>query len=334
VTHVRAVAECYFDDVVSIEPFGGGHINETVLVQTATDDYVVQRINRSVFEDAEAVMANILAVHRHLKGRLVPEPVADRAGEWLVYEGGEPWRAWRRVPAASPADGVTPSIAASAGRLLGHFHVALHDLDPTTVTTTLPGFHGLDRRVRDLRAAVDADPVGRAATVEAEIAMAFAAVPLVERAAAVTRRVPVRVAHHDAKLDNMLFRDGEAVCLLDLDTLMPGAWFWDVGDLLRTASTITAEDDVSGDGPVVDPTLYAAVLDGYRAAVGTVAAPAEIDAIEVAGAVVAYEQAVRFLTDWLEGDVYYRISRPEQNRDRALAQFRLLASMPGTVTAP
>jgi N-acetylhexosamine 1-kinase len=333
VIQARAAAERFVDDVVSVSPFGGGHINETVLVRTATDDYVVQRVNQSVFADADAVMANILAVHRHLHGRFVPEPVAARTGAWLVYEDGEPWRAWRRMADAAPADSLTPAIAASAGRLLGRFHSALDDLEPTTLTTTLPGFHDLDRRLRDLRAAVDADPADRAASVSTEIEMAFAAAPLVERAAELTGQVPVRVAHYDAKLDNVLFRDGEAVGLVDLDTLMPGAWFWDVGDLLRTASSTAAEDDARDDGPVVDLTLYGAVLDGYCSGVGTSALSAEIDALETAGAIVTYEQALRFLTDWLAGDVYYRVTRAEQNRDRARAQFRLLASMPGTVTA-
>jgi Ser/Thr protein kinase RdoA (MazF antagonist) len=334
VIHARAVAERFVDDVMSVSPFGGGHINETVLVRTATDDYVLQRINQAVFADADAVMANILTVHRHLHGRFVPEPVAARAGGWLVYEGGQPWRAWRRMADAAPADSLTPPIAASAGRLLGRFHAALDDLEPTTLTTTLPGFHDLARRLRDLRAAVHADPADRAASVPAEIEMALSAAPLVERAADLTGRVPIRVAHYDAKLDNIMFRDGEAVGIVDLDTLMPGAWFWDVGDLLRTASTTAAEDDARDDGPVVDLTLYAAVLDGYRTGVGASAVSAEIDALEAAGAIVTYEQALRFLTDWLAGDVYYRITRPEQNRDRARAQFRLLASMPGTVTAP
>jgi Ser/Thr protein kinase RdoA (MazF antagonist) len=142
--------------------------------------------------------------------------------------------------------------------------------------------------------------------------------------------VPTRVVHNDAKLDNLLFRDGEAVCLVDLDTLMPGAWLWDVGDLLRTTSTASPEDDPAA---TVDPALYRAAINGYRQALAGATA-AELDAIEIAGAVVTFEQAVRFLTDWIAGDVYYRTWRPGQNLDRARAQLGLLASMPGTVTFP
>jgi len=206
------------------------------------------------------------------------------------------------------------------------------ELDPAALTETLPGFHDPGRRLAALREAVAADPCGRAAGVAAEIARAEAGAPLVALATDLSARVPRRVAHYDAKLDNVLFSGGEAVCLVDFDTVMPGAWLWDVGDLLRSASSTAAEDDADPRRTVVDPSLYRAVLDGYRQGLsdgaGEPAVAAELEALHYAGAIVTYEQAVRFLTDWIAGDVYYRISRPEQNLDRARAQFRLLASMP------
>jgi Ser/Thr protein kinase RdoA (MazF antagonist) len=196
----------------------------------------------------------------------------------------------------------------------------------------MPGFHDPGRRLQALRDAIDADTFERVRTVEDEIALAFAAAPLVKHATEFAANVPRRVAHNDAKLDNVLFRDGAAVCLVDLDTLMPGAWFWDIGDLLRTASTTSAEDEPRAERVVFDAALYDAAAAGYGRGVSTgVADAAEIDAIGAAGAIVTYEQAVRFLTDWIAGDVYYRTTRPGQNRDRARAQFRLLASMPGPV---
>jgi len=219
----------------------------------------------------------------------------------------------------------TPTAAHNAGRLLGRFHRGLAGLDPAALSETLPGFHDPGRRLAALRAAVAADPCRRAAGVAAEIAAAEAGEPLVALTAELSARVPPRVAHYDAKLDNVLFSpSGEAVCLVDFDTLMPGAWFWDVGDLLRSASSPAAEDDPSAE---VVPELYRAVLDGYRAGLGEAVGP-ESEALDHAGAIVTYEQAVRFLTDWIAGDVYYRIGRPDQNLDRARAQFRLLASMP------
>ena len=162
--------------------------------------------------------------------------------------------------------------------------------------------------------------------------MAIAAAPLVALAGQLESRVPRRVTHNDAKLDNILFRERVAVCVVDLDTVMPGAWFWDVGDLVRTASTTAAEDCPEAELAVVDAALYDAVVAGYRLGVSTgPVTAAELEAVDVAGAIVTYEQAVRFLTDWVAGDVYYRTTRPGQNRDRARAQLRLLASMPGAV---
>jgi N-acetylhexosamine 1-kinase len=328
----RRIAEAFVGSVTDIRPFGAGHINETFLVETSTGEYVLQRLNTTVFPDPAAVTANILVVHRSLQGALMPEPVAAANGEWLVWEGAEPWRVWRRAP-GGPLAGADASPAAlrSAGALLGRFHGAVADLDPARLAETLPGFHDPARRLDALRGVVAADPCGRVVTVPDEIGMALEGEELAGIAADVTATVPRRVAHFDAKLDNILFVDGEAAALVDFDTVMPGAWFWDVGDLLRSGATAAVEDDPDPERAVVAPERYRAIVDGYRQGLATrggVARPAELDAVEVAGAIVTYEQAVRFLTDWLAGDVYYRIDRPEQNLDRARAQFRLLASMP------
>jgi Ser/Thr protein kinase RdoA (MazF antagonist) len=322
------MARQFTPPVTAIRPFGQGHINETFLAETGTGDYIVQRVNTTVFPDPETVTANILTVHKHLRGALMPEPVATPGGEWLVRDASGWWRAWRRVEGDGPASAPSAKALRAAGALLGRFHALLADLDPATLTETLPGFHNPGHRLDALRALITTDPCGRVGTVQDEIEMALAAEPLVAVAADLSTRVPQRVAHYDAKLDNVLFAGDEAICLIDFDTVMPGAWFWDVGDLLRSASTTAAEDDPEG---VVVPGRYRAILDGYRDAILAVglADPAELEATDVAGAIVTYEQAVRFLTDWLAGDSYYRISHPSQNLDRARAQFRLLASMPG-----
>jgi hypothetical protein len=330
------IVERFTGSLTAIRRFGAGHINDTFLVSAAAGEYVVQRINTAVFPDPEAVTANILAVHRHLRGALLPEPVpvADGSGRWLVRDSdGAVWRAWRRSPGApSPARDAGAAELHSAAALLGQFHALVADLDPDGLTETLPHFHDPARRLEALRAAVAADPCGRAATVRDEIAAAEAGAALARLAADLMARVPKRVAHFDAKLDNILFAGGAAVCLVDLDTLMPGAWFWDIGDLLRSGAATAAEDERDLRQAVAVPERYAAIIDGYREGLTATGrwrgSAAELEAIDAAGAIVTYEQAVRFLTDWIAGDVYYRIDRPEQNLDRARAQFRLLASMP------
>jgi hypothetical protein len=313
--------------VTGLRAFGTGHINDTFLAVTAAGEYVVQRINTAVFTDPAAVTANIGAVYRHVRGALLPEPVPIAAGNFVMSDGSGAWRAWHRSPGRplSSADATVEDLD-NAAALLGRFHGLVADLDPDALVETLPGFHDPGRRLAALRAVVADDPCHRVATVRGEIAMAEEGESLVALAADLTSRVPRRVAHFDAKLDNILFAGGEAVCLVDLDTLMPGAWFWDVGDLLRSGATSAAEDEP--DRSVVAPERYRAIVDGYRRGLGGRGTPAEVESVEAAGAIVTYEQAVRFLTDWIAGDVYYRIHRPEQNLDRARAQFRLLASMP------
>ena len=327
----RRMSEAFIGAVTAVRPFGAGHINDTFLVESAAGEYVVQRINTAVFADPEALTANIVVVHRHLRGAVMPEPVPTPAGDWLVWDGSDPWRAWRRAPGRPLGSAeASPAALRGAGALLGRFHGLVADLDPAAVIETLPGFHDPGRRLDALRAVIAADPCGRVVTVQDEIEMALEAESLVEVAADITRRVPRRVAHFDAKLDNILFDNDAAAALVDFDTVMPGAWFWDVGDLLRSGATTAAEDEPLTDRVVVVPERYQAIVDGYRDALSRadVSGRHELDAVDAAGAIVTYEQAVRFLTDWIAGDVYYRISRPAQNLDRARAQFRLLASMP------
>jgi hypothetical protein len=157
----------------------------------------------------------------------------------------------------------------------------------------------------------------------------------VSRATSLVSRLPPQIAHNDAQMNNILFRGDEAVCLVDLDTVMPTARFWDLGDLLRSASTYGAEDDPDPKSNVVDRALFRAAVDGYRDAIGPIVERGSVDdtAIDLAGPLITYEQALRFLTDYLRGDVYYRTTRPGQNLDRARAQLALLDSMQGTVAS-
>lgn len=317
----------------AVTAFGTGLINDTFLVATDGDDYVLQRINRSVFADPHALMHNIATVTSHLGGRFVPELVPARAGGWIVVNADDAWRVSRRVAQGETCVSPSPAQVTSAAHLLGRFHAGLADLEPSLLTETIPHFHDPARRLTDLREAVAADPFGRVERVADEIDIALHAAPLAVRANELVARLPPRIAHNDPQLANFLFRGDEAVCLLDLDTVMPTAWFWDIGDLLRTASTAAAEDDPDTERHVADPLLVRAILDGYRAGAAPALIPGseEDQALELGGALITYEQALRFLTDFIIGDVYYRTTRPDQNRDRARGQLALLASMQGTV---
>jgi Ser/Thr protein kinase RdoA (MazF antagonist) len=327
----RFVIAAAVDDIA---PFGAGLVNDTFLVHTRADDYVLQRINTVVFRDPVALMQNVVTVAEHLSGRFVPQLVAARHGDWVVDDATGTWRMWRRVPDAAPCVDLTPDRVRSAARLIGRFHLAVGDLPPDSLTRTIPHFHDPARRVSRLRDAIAADPCGRVELVAAEIAYALGAEELGKKAAELVSHLSPQIAHNDAQMNNILFRADEAVCLVDLDTVMPTARFWDVGDLLRSASTHGAEDDPDPRHNTVDPMLYRAAIDGYRDAVAPVVEKGSVEdaALQLAGPLITYEQALRFLTDYVLGDVYYRTTRPGQNLDRARAQLGLLSSMQGTVT--
>ncbi len=317
----RAAALALGADVRRVQPFGAGLINDTYLVEADTGEFVLQRVNQDVFADPELVMHNIAIVTNHLQGRYVPE---------LVGTHDVVWRAWRKVRDTTTVAEPTVARVASAARLLAAFHDAVADLDPTLLSEPLPRFHNPAARLAALQQAIAADPAGRVAAAGPEIEAALSAEPLVAVAQEIVRSVPVRVAHNDVQLNNVLFRGDDAVCLVDLDTVMPTAWFWDLGDLLRSASSLGEEDDPDPAQQIVDPELSHAIVDTYCASV-TSATDTERAATAHAGAIVTYEQALRFLTDWLAGDVYYRTTRPGHNLARARAQLALLASMRGTV---
>jgi N-acetylhexosamine 1-kinase len=326
VEDARRLASWFLPSVSAVEAVPAGHINDTFFITGRTGKYVLQRLNQSVFPDVDGLTSNLVTVCEHLSHPVVPTPVRATDGSWLVHEGDGAWRAFERVE-GSPIEEPTPEVAMAAGRLVGEFHRQVADLDPSRLAVTMTGFHDPQRRLDALRQLVHEDPHDRVATVMPLITMAKGAASLVDTAEELTASTPVRVTHNDAKLDNILFKNGAAVSLVDLDTLMPSRWFWDVGDLLRSATTRAAEDEPAD----VDTDLYDAVLHGYSQGIPPdLMTTTEVEALEYAGAVVTYEQGLRFLTDWLAGDIYYRTTRPGQNRDRALAQFTLLASMPNS----
>jgi Ser/Thr protein kinase RdoA (MazF antagonist) len=224
----------------------------------------------------------------------------------------------------------TPAQVFEAGRAFGELHRFLVDLDPALLGETITGFHDPEARLAALERVIRVDPAGRSADVGDEIDFVLRHRDL----AAAGRRlvgpeVPRRVAHNDAKVDNLLFDDDtdRVVCVTDLDTIMPGSVLWDVGHLLRSATCRAPEDERDLSLVGMDLDLARALVAGYRQEAAGWITPPEVALLSLSGAVVVYEEAVRFLTDYLAGDVYFRIFRPGQNRDRCRVQIRLLVSM-------
>ena len=325
-----------------------GHIHDTIVARCRSaagiaERYVVQRVNSAVFRDPDALAANLVCVTSHVRAALHARGVGDlsRRCLWPVVSpagralhraaDGSPWRAFPFIEDTFALDTPrSPRDAEEAGRAFGGFVADLADLDPDQVKETIPRFHDLSARRTSLENAVHSDPVGRARDVSAEIDTANSATDVILAAPELAPgALPRRVVHNDCKLNNLLLddRSGEALCVVDLDTVMPGAVLFDFGELARTGACPAAEDERDLAHIRLDPELFRALARGFVAGTRGLLAGEEIRALALAGPLMALENAVRFLTDHLEGDRYFRIARPGHNLDRARAQLRLAERM-------
>lgn len=327
----------------AVERQEGGHIHDSFRVVAGSgleeQSYLLQRLNPQVFPDLEGLMANLQAVTAHLSlavrrlglrqpERRVPQLVPNREGGILVRDAqGGFWRMLRFIGGsrASPrAESVAD--AREAGRAVGRFQAMVADL-ATPLVEVIPGFHDTRARMDALQAAVAADPAQRAATASREVGAILSRRAEAEQFEVLgdAGEMPLRVVHNDAKIANVLFdqRSGEALCLVDLDTVMPGLALHDLGDLVRSVATNAPEDEPDVRRVAVRSHYVEAVTAGYLETMGPLLTPAEHHHLHMAGRVIGLEQAARFLTDYLEGDRYYPVTRPEQNLDRARAQFAI-----------
>ena len=324
-------------------PLGEGHIHGTWRVETEGGAaFVLQRLNQDVFPAVHAVVENVARVTAHLRDKLPPGPDAERRclrlvptvqGGWLYRDAGAAaWRAFAHIEGTrSFQTAPSPAIAREAARSFGAFAVACADLPPTRLHVPLPGFHDFDARRGAFDASVREDSHDRAREVAAET-HAYR-----EAAGALTDALrehdvpslPIRVVHNDCKLNNVLFDADrlEALCVIDLDTVMPGLLIHDFGDLGRTAACALPEDSRELERVVADPALLAAVTQGYARATRPIATEAELALFPLAGPLITLETGLRFLTDHLQGDRYFGATRPGQNLDRARMQLRLYQSL-------
>lgn len=322
-------------------PFGRGHINTTFRIEAGGRAFLLQRINPQVFPDPEGLMDNVARVTEHLHHHLVAEGFADpqrrgltlvpsREGRaWVRDEAGALWRCLVFIEGTrSLASAENATQAEEAAFAFGSFLRRLEDLPAPPLRETIPHFHDGRRRLEAFQRALQADPLNRAAEARAEIAL------LLEDAGQATllqdlrerSTLPLRPTHQDTKLDNVLLdaRTGEALCVVDLDTVMPGLVLGDFADLARSACAAAAEDDAH---PRVEPALFAALARGFGRGLGAGFTPLERELLVPATQAFARVLALRFLTDHLEGDRYFRIHHPGQNLDRARAQIALLMAL-------
>ena len=333
---------------VNARPFGCGHINDTFLVlseqeDAATKKFVLQRLNAEAFKDPDGLMRNVIGISEFLcaeiranggnSNREAMAFIRPRSGA-LYYKdsAGRAWRAYHFIDSVrcyQSAD--TPELFAASGRAFGRFQRMLKEYPAETLFETIPRFHDTEDRLAKLKAAIEADKMGRVAECEAEIAFALRREADCSVAMQAVRegRLPLRVTHNDTKLNNVLFDEesGEALCVIDLDTVMPGLSIFDFGDSIRFGANHCAEDEKDLSRMFLDLELYEAYAAAFVEGAGGALTRPEIEYLPWGAKLMTLECGIRFLTDHLSGDTYFHISRPGQNLDRCRTQFKLVADM-------
>jgi hypothetical protein len=324
--------------VDTVLPLGNGLINDTFWVRTeevGKPDYVLQRINHHIFTDVGLLQHNIEAVTQHLRRKLLAEGVADVDRRVLRFvptfddktyhfDGESYWRVSVYIADALTVDAVTPRSSYDCGRAFGHFQQQLLDL-AVPLGETIPDFHNMELRISQLRQAVADDLAGRVKEVGGELELIEARAEEMCLAESLHRQglLPKRICHCDTKVNNMLFdRDGQVLCILDLDTVMPAYIFSDYGDFLRTAANSQPEDSPELDQIAFRWDIYGAFTRGYLESTSSFLTPVEREHLPYAVALFPFMQAVRFLTDYLNGDTYYKIRYPRHNFVRTRNQLR------------
>lgn len=330
--------------ISQIVPFGNGLINRTFRIECEDGSlYTLQCVNTVVFQEPIALMENIVGVCSFMKEKILAEggdadrevlhPVATREGNyyyWTEEEGF--WRVFRYIDEARGYDSAErPGLLYEAAYAFGLFQRRLGEYPAETLHETIRNFHHTEMRYRAFEEAVAKDAAGRAASVKEELAQL---IRRKEYASAITSRLadgtlPTRVTHNDTKLNNVLIDDatGKGLCVIDLDTVMPGSLLYDFGDGVRFACNNTAEDDRDADRVYLRLDLYEEYVSGFLTGIGKVITETEKELLPLSAFMMTYEVALRFMTDYLNGDVYFKIASPDHNLVRTRAQIKLMEDM-------
>ena len=345
--HLRRVMEQFpaWGDFAGADPYGSGHINDTYRVTAnlagTPIHYLLQRINHAIFARPDRVMENIVRVTEHVQRKVAGPPDASRRGLTVLLardgtpcardEEGNWWRLYLFIEGARTYDIAESELQAfEAARAFARFQDMLADLPAPRLHETIPAFHNTLSRLEALDAAAAADAFGRKAEVAAELAFVeerrAQCGRLIERHA--RGEIPERITHNDTKINNVMLDDvtGEGICVIDLDTVMPGFALYDFGDMVRSATAASREDERDLSKVRCRITMFEALARGYLAGADFLL-PAEIEELVFSGRLITLTIGIRFLTDYLSGDVYFRTRRPGQNLDRCRMQFQMIRSM-------
>ncbi|HUN85985.1 MAG TPA: aminoglycoside phosphotransferase family protein [Terracidiphilus sp.] len=329
-------------EFVSAAPYGSGHINDSYCAVFDRGGQpvrvILQRINHHVFKNPVAVMENIQRVTSHLAPQVACEADGDRrvlrlieardGGAWYVDEEGSHWRAYWFIERAQSFDAVEGTQQAyQAARAFGEFQRMLADLPAPRLHDTIPNFHHTPKRFRALEEAITADVAGRAILAKREIEFALARKSIVS--VLLDANLPERVTHNDTKFNNVLLDDetGEGICVIDLDTVMPGLVAYDFGDMVRTTTSPAKEDEQDLSKVDMHFSLFESLVRGYLSSAGGFLSKAEKDQLAFSGKLITFEIGIRFLTDYLAGDTYFKVHRDGHNLHRCRTQFKLVESI-------
>jgi hypothetical protein len=334
-------------ELAGFVPVNRGHINDTYIL-TAKESgrivrYVLQRINNDVFKDPVSMMTNIIRVTEHIYSKVQKEDPALTSRQLSVirtndgkgcYEdsGGDFWRVYNFIEDAVTRDVLeSTEHAYESARMFGWFQRMLIDLPGPALHETIVDFHNTPRRLEVFRQVLDADSFDRAGNAKREIEFLLENSDLCNLLLdpAANDEIPERIAHNDAKINNVMLDEttNKGVCVIDLDTVMPGLSLYDFGDMVRTAICSAAEDERDLSKVDMDISMFQALAQGYAAEAGRFLTSFEKQNLVSAGKLITFEQLMRFLTDYLAGDTYYKISRQGHNLDRSRTQMKLIESI-------
>ncbi len=331
-----------FDVDREASPYGNGHINDTFVVD-GKPRHIMQRINAEIFKDVDGLMENICGVTEHIRKKVI-EAGGNPDREVLTVvntKDGKPYykvddknyfRMYKFIDGARSYDVVTDPIQLyHAAKAFGKFQKMLADYPAETLHETIVNFHNTVDRFRQLHEAIDNNKAGRLQEVKAEVDFALAR----EKEASLVLdaieegTIPLRVTHNDTKLNNVMLDDvtGEGVCVVDLDTVMPGSLLYDFGDALRFAGSTGAEDETDLDKIWFDLSAYEQYTKGFLEELSDTLTKREAELLSFSVKLMTLECGIRFLADYLNGDTYFKIHREKHNLDRCRTQFKLVADI-------
>ena len=331
---------------LSGEPYGSGHIHDTFRIQTVEndkDDYILQRLNKKIFKNIPELQDNIERVTIHLRKKLESVPGSEikrecltliparNGNSWIIDSDGEYWRMYIFITNHRSYDIVdSPDKAFEGGKAIGRFQAMLADLPGKPLFETIPFFHNIEKRLDTIHRIIEENPKGRVVKTRAEIDFVL---KRAEDMKVILRlgkenKIPLRITHNDTKFNNILLdQNDKALCVIDLDTVMPGYVHYDFGDSIRTVANTAAEDEKELSKVKMDIKMYEAYARGYLSETKDTLNAVEKEYLAFAPRLITYTIAVRFLTDYIDGDQYFKIHHEHHNLQRARAQLKLVESM-------